>query len=626
MQISIGLGLILAFVLNAAAQVQVGENISMNMSGQVSAGYTADYGNQVVSDHGVTFGGDASLTGFYYDPNFLSFNVNPFYNQSRLNSTYASNTNASGINATAGIFSGSHFPGTVNFSQNWNADGTIGLPGIANYTTNGSSQTFGVGWGVYLPNKPTLSVGYQQGSNTYSIYGDNSNGNTGFRSLNANSMYRVDGWVLNGGYLRSSSHSEFPQFFGNQDLEKSNADGSSFSAGVGHALPWDGSFTANYNRSNFYSSFGDTAGSAASQYSGNADTVNASLNFHPLNRLTVGTNANYTDNLLGSLYQTIVTAGGIVVVNTPGKSADSLDINTFATYELSRHWNLFANAEYRDQSNLTGIIPVTGVSSATNTTSLSSEAFTGTATYTGDFKGGVVSALIGLQENQVNALNNSNSLGVISSLNYSKTIGTWALAGGFNYSQNTQTVIVGYTTSNLGYSANMLHKFGRWRWGVTAGGSKSLLNSTGYSTMAQNYSTTLSGRWLGVTAAYARASGNALLAGNGLVPNPLPPVILPNQLVFYSGDGWSIGLGSNPVRKLSISASYSKSQSNTGGALTPFSFNHNEQINARLQYQVRKLYLNAGYSRLVQGFSTSTAPPALFGSYYFGIQRWFNFF
>ena len=310
----------------------------------------------------------------------------------------------------------------------------------------------------------------------------------------------------------------------------------------------------------------------------------------------------------------------------PGRSADSLDINAFATYELSRHWNLFANAEYRDQSNLTGIIPVTGVASASNTTSLSSEAFTGTATYTGDFKGGVVSALIGLQENQVNTLNNSNSLGVISSLNYSKTIGTWALAGGFNYSQNTQTVIVGYTTSNLGYSANMLHKFGRWRWGVTAGGSKSLLNSTGYSTMAQNYSTTLSGRWLGVTAAYARASGNALLAGNGLVPNPLPPVILPNQLVFYSGDGWSVGLGSNPFRKLSISASYSRAQSNTGGAFVPFSFNHNEQMNARVQYQVRKLYLNAGYSRLVQGFSTSTAPPALFGSYYFGIQRWFNFF
>ena len=237
-----------------------------------------------------------------------------------------------------------------------------------------------------------------------------------------------------------------------------------------------------------------------------------------------------------------------------------------------------------------------------------------------------MSALVGLQENQVNTFSNSGAVGLIGSLNYSKEIGTWALAGGFNYSQNTQTVLIGYTTSNMGYSANMLHKFGRWRWSTTAGGSKSLLNSTGYSTMAQNYSTSLSGRWIGVSGGYTRSDGNALLASTGLVTNPLPPILLPNQLVFYGGDGWSVGLGSNPTGKLAISASYSKSQSNTSGTLTPYSFNHNEQINARIQYQVRQLYFNAGYTRLVQGFSSSTAPAAMFGTYYFGIQRFFNFF
>ena len=115
--ISIGLGLILAFVLSATAQVRVGDNVSMDLNGQVSAGYTGDYGNQIASDHGITFGGNADLTGSYYDPNFLSFNVNPFYNQSRLNSTYASNSNATGINASAAIFSGSNFPGTVSYSE-----------------------------------------------------------------------------------------------------------------------------------------------------------------------------------------------------------------------------------------------------------------------------------------------------------------------------------------------------------------------------------------------------------------------------------------------------------------------------------------------------------------------------
>jgi hypothetical protein len=622
--ISIGLGLILAFVLDATAQVQVGENINLNMNGQISAGYTADYGNQIPSDHGVTFGGNANLTGFYYDPNFLSFAVNPFYDQSRSNSTYASNSNASGISTSASIFSGSHFPGTVSFSKIWNAEGTIGLPGVPGYTTNGSSDAFGVGWGVYFPNRPTLSLSYQQGSSAYSIFGDNSNGTTAFRSFSANSMYQVDGWSLNGSYQRSGSHSEFPQFFGNQELETSSADGNTFSVGVGHALPLDGSFTANFNRSDFTSGFGAVSGSAGTQYSGTADSINGAVYFHPANRLTVGTNVNYTDNLLGSLYQTVVTAGGLVPINTPGSSSNSLDATAFATYELSKHWNLFGSAEYRDQTNLTSLLTDATPSSYSN--ALSSEAFTATASYTSDFKGGMLSALMGVQENQVNTFSNSATIGAIGSANYSRTFGSWAFSGGFNYAQNTQTVLLGYTTSSLGYSANALHKLGRWRWGVTAGGSKSLLNHTGYSTLAQDYSTSLSGRWIGIIAAYAKSNGNALLAGNGLVPNPLPPVLLPSQLVFYGGTGWSVGVGSNPTRKLAISASYSESHSNTGGTLTAFSFNNNNQINARIQYQLRQLYLNAGYSRLVQGFSTSSAPPALFGSYYFGIQRWFNFF
>jgi hypothetical protein len=43
-------------------------------------------------------------------------------------------------------------------------------------------------------------------------------------------------------------------------------------------------------------------------------------------------------------------------------------------------------------------------------------------------------------------------------------------------------------------------------------------------------------------------------------------------------------------------------------------------------YRVRKLNFQAGYLRLVQGFSTSGMPPTLTGSFYVGVSRWFNFF
>jgi hypothetical protein len=273
-----------------------------------------------------------------------------------------------------------------------------------------------------------------------------------------------------------------------------------------------------------------------------------------------------------------------------------------------------------------GIVPTGGLASHSYGGSISSEVFTGTATYVNTVKGGALTALVGLQQNTVNTYSSGSTIGVISSVNYSHEIGSWALAGGLSYSQNTQTVLVGYTTSNMGYSGNMLHKIGRWRWSATAGGSKSLLNHTGYSTFAQNYSTSLSGRWIGVNANYNQSSGNALLAGSGLVPTPLPPIVLPSQLVFFGGEGWEVGLGSNPFQRLAISASYSQSHSNTGSTLTPNSYNHNEQLVFTMQYQVRQWYLNAGYSRLVQGFSASGTAPALLGAYFFGVQRWFNFF
>jgi hypothetical protein len=76
---------------------------------------------------------------------------------------------------------------------------------------------------------------------------------------------------------------------------------------------------------------------------------------------------------------------------------------------------------------------------------------------------------------------------------------------------------------------------------------------------------------------------------------------------------------------LTISASWSKSDSATSGGSTN-SNNKNEIANAFIQYRLRKIYVNAGYSRLDQSLSASGGPPIKLVSYYIGISRWFNFF
>jgi hypothetical protein len=172
-----GVGLLL-LAKPALGQVQVGD-ASMNMNGTVSAGYSAVYGDQIGSSHNLGFGGTGTLSGSYYSPSFLNFNFSPYYNQSRANSNFQSITESSGFNFNSGIFSGSHFPGSISYAKAYNSEGNFALPGLPNYTTHGNSDVFGITWSEVVPGLPSLSVGYQQGGNQYSVYGTNDNGNTG---------------------------------------------------------------------------------------------------------------------------------------------------------------------------------------------------------------------------------------------------------------------------------------------------------------------------------------------------------------------------------------------------------------------------------------------------------------
>ena len=52
----------------AWAQIEVGQNTSLTLSGDLGFGYEGDYGNQQVSSHSTALNGDAVLQGYYYNP------------------------------------------------------------------------------------------------------------------------------------------------------------------------------------------------------------------------------------------------------------------------------------------------------------------------------------------------------------------------------------------------------------------------------------------------------------------------------------------------------------------------------------------------------------------------------
>jgi hypothetical protein len=148
----------------------------------------------------------------------------------------------------------------------------------------------------------------------------------------------------------------------------------------------------------------------------------------------------------------------------------------------------------------------------------------------------------------------------------------------------------------------------------------------GTTSLTQSYSTGLSYQWLAVSGGYSRSSGLGLYTTQGIatVPNGLPPTLLPLP-VFYGGTTYSATVGATPFNGLTFSGSFVTTRSSTESGLLSSS-NHMQEANTYLQYRFRKVFFTAGYSRLVQGFSSSPLGPAIVSSYYFGLSRWFKLF
>src|SRR5690348_720484 len=337
------LGLLALFANPAFGQVQVGD-ASMNMNGTVSGGYSASYGNAIGSSHSFGFAGASTLSGFYYDPGFLSFNFSPYYNQSRANSNFQSITDSSGFNFSSGIFGGSHFPGSINYSKAYNSEGNFNLPGLPNYTTHGNSDVFGINWSEVVPGLPSLSAGFQTGGNQYSVYGTNDNGNTGFHSFTLHSGYVIDGFSLSAYYQNGTSHSLIPQVFSNpqQPLTvNSNSDGYGFSAS--HNLPLHGGISATFSRTNFGTQ------DQGFNFNGTVDLVSATAGIQPTQKLHFSVSSNYSDNLAGSIYQSLTSSGILAPPISQSQTSNSLDTLAVATYAIMPNLQAQGDVERRDQ-------------------------------------------------------------------------------------------------------------------------------------------------------------------------------------------------------------------------------------------------------------------------------------
>jgi len=593
----------------ASAQLHLGDDLQMRAGGLLTAGYSGDYGDggEIQADHGLNFGFDGNVSGSYYNPNFLSFNLVPYYNQSRADSNYQSLTGASGVSATANLFAGSHFPGTVSYRNDYNSTGTFGLAGQPDFTTHGRGQGFGVGWSALIPGLPTLSVSYSQGSGSGTVYGTDQQTGSDTKLFNVRSNYAIEGFRLTGFFDHNSLHSTVPEFLAGEQESVSNTDGHDFGFGATHNLPLHGTFYSNFSQSE---SSTDFLGQSDSTTNYTTSTETSGATFHPLAKLSLFVNQSYTDNLSGYFDQTLVNSGTVQTPFNLGSGSNSLTLGGGASYQFTNFLSAQAQANYYDQYYFDKRYTGTYITGTVNYSRKILNMFT--------FSGGVIESSNG---------RGSNAVGFVGNLNYFRRIKHWETSGSFSYAQNVQSFLITYTTSYYNYSARLHRRFGHglvWTAGVS-GSHTGFTDQAGSGNHSQSYSTSFSMRRFTVTGNYTQANGDSILTSTGLVTIPPTAGVPLSNLIVYGGNSYGGGISATPLRRLTLSASYSRSISNTLSSVTN-SHNNTEIFNAQMQYHLRRIGLLSGFTRFSQGISASGVPPGTANSYFVGVSRWFDFF
>jgi hypothetical protein len=603
----IGTLLLLLTAPLASAQLHIGENTQMKAGGLFTGGYQGAYGDQIGSTHGLDFALNGTVSGSYYNPNFLSFNIIPYYNQSQANSSFQSITGASGVSGTANLFSGSHFPGSVTYRDDYNSTGTFGLTGQPNFTTHGHGDGFGIAWSALLPNLPTLSVSYSQGSGSGTVFGTSQESGSNTKLFNVRSSYAIEDFHLTGFFDHNNLDAKYPAFLAGEQESVSKTSGHDFGFGANRNLPVNGSFYANYNRS---SATTDFLGQEDTNSSYTTSTETTGVTFHPTQKLSLFSSESYTDNLSGYLNQTLVNSGTVQTPISLGSGSHSLQLGGGVSYQFTNFLSTQGQATHYDQYYFDKSYSGTFITGTVNYNRRVLDMFT--------FSAGVVE--------ETNAAG-SNSVGFVGNANYFHRIKGWETSGSFSYAQNVQSVLVTYTTSYYNYTARLRRRFGYGlAWIAAYNGSRSgLTNQPGTDNHSESYSTSISSRRFTVTGNYSKASGQSILTTAGLVSLPPTPGVPASNLILFNGDSYGGSVAATPIRHLTVSGTFSRAISHTLSDVTD-SRNNMELFNAQLQYHLRRIGLLAGYTRFTQGISASGAPPATANSFFIGVSRWFDFF
>ena len=593
--------LVLAAV--ASGQVNITENTAVNLSGNMTFGYNGLFSE--VTSNQLVFGGNADLTGYYYDPKFLSFRFSPYYNQQRVNSDYNSVFSGKGFAGSASLFGGSHTPVEVSYSRDWNSEGTFSVPGALGFTTQGHSQSFSVGGGMYFEGLPTLHASFSMNKNGYSLVGSDEDGSSNSRAFSIGSTYSRFGFNFNGTYSKMHLEQHTPPLFNSIFLGDQNTDQSTFQVGANRQLWKNATFSTSYARTHFLTDY------AGQQTDATYDTVNGNFGWRPTEKLILGASANYTTNFGAYLLGTLAPGNPAPPAVQPlFRDSKYFNYGGHATYLLSKDITLDGGVDRTSQDFVGVEIATTNVS--------------GGAGYRHALWGGQFGAQYGLSL-YTSPTNDQRATGQSGSVTFSRTVGNWRSTAGVQYNSNVMTAVLGYTQTGYGLNASTSRNFGEWFVTFAGRVGKSSIDGTSLAdSLSTSYSATVSRRKYSFSGSFSRNSGESLPTINGLLPSPIPGPI-PGLLIFYSGRSYAFGGSYQPTSKWKVSGSYLNSTYETDN-LSTVSDNMVRRLDCRTEYRWRQMTIQGSYTYLRQGIGAGFVQPQTVHAIYFGVSRHFDIF
>lgn len=592
--------------VSAAAQLTVGDNVNMNLTGNLGYGYTGSFGNTINSSHGSGVVGDAHLTGYYFHPNFLTFDVRPYYDRNQNSSDSQSINRGTGIGSSVNLFGGSRFPGSISYGLDFSNNSQFQVGGISSLVGNSNGQNFGVSWSLLFPDMPHVTASYAIGNSNSSIEGLPQENASSSKTFSLNSGYQLAGWNLQGYLNNVRSHFSTLGFL-TADRLSSGGSSTAFGAAAQHALPLHGSVSLGWGHSLY---------NPEDKSNGNnwtSTTYTEGATFQPWTRLSISQNLGYTTNLFGALERTVFQ-NGVVTPVTIGNGSHALYFGTSASVYVGYGFSVGSYFNHRVQTF--------------SNQDVSDSQYGATVNY--NYRHPIL-GFIYLGLGVVNTANQegNNGAALVGNIGMSKNFGKWETSADFNYAQNTQTLGIVATTSSTSYGGTLRRRFTRQTsWGVGFRGSHSAITARdGDANRSESYSSSLSWRRFSVGGSYSQSSGTAVLTYEGTLTSTPLGALITNDFLLFNARSYSVNGAALLFRRLSVGGGYSQFSSGTLQQLNNVGLRTDGDLyHSHVDYRLRKFSFAGGYNRVMQDISTPPGPPRTVNTFFISLTRWFNVF